>query len=67
MSKGYIDQSILNTLRSLVFLGLFVLFFAVFIHLAKSNFHVNQKEVTLKIDLQDKINLCLPEENNKDN
>lgn len=65
MSKGYIDQSILNALKSLVFLALFALFFAVFIHLAKSNFRISQKEVTLKIDLQNKINLCVPDEKNQ--
>ncbi|GDX36089.1 hypothetical protein LBMAG18_06000 [Alphaproteobacteria bacterium] len=65
MSKGYVDQSILNTLKYLVFLALFVLFFVVFIHLAKSNFRVSQKEVNLKIDLQNKINLCVPDEKNQ--
>ncbi len=64
MTKNYYDLALLNALKYLIMLALFVLFLAVFMFLAKSNFTIPQKEMVIKIDLKNKINLCLPEENN---
>jgi flagellar biosynthesis protein FlhB len=65
--KNYHDMILLNILKYLVLLALVVLFFAVFMSLAKSNFNINQKEVVVKIDIENKVNICSPEENEKIN
>ena len=45
--KNYHDMVLLNILKYLVLLALTVLFVAVFMSLAKSNFNINQKEVVI--------------------
>lgn len=62
MAKNYHDIMLLNLLKYLVMLALFALFLAVFIYLAKSNFKIPQREILVEIDLKNKINLCLPQE-----
>jgi integrase/recombinase XerD len=62
MAKNYHDIMLLNLLKYLVMLALFALFLAVFLYLGKSNFKIPQSEITVKIDLKNKINLCLPQE-----
>jgi len=64
MAKNYHDIMLLNLLKYLVMLALFALFLAVFLYLGKSNFKIPQSEITVKIDLKNKINLCLPKEEN---
>jgi hypothetical protein len=64
MAKNYHDIMLLNLLKYLVMLALFALFLAVFLYLGKSNFKIPQSEITVKIDLRNKINLCLPKEDN---
>jgi hypothetical protein len=64
MAKNYHDIMLLNLLKYLVMLALFALFLAVFLYLGKSNFKIPQSEITVKIDLKNKINLCLPKEDN---
>ena len=69
MAKNYHDIILLDLLKYLVMLALIALFLAVFVYLAKSNFKIPQREITVKIDLKNKINLCQPQENedNKSN
>ncbi len=62
MAKNYHDIMLLNLLKYLVMLALFALFLAVFLYLAKSNYKIPQSEILVKIDLKNKINLCLPQE-----
>lgn len=64
MAKNYHDIMLLNLLKYLVMLALFALLLAVFLYLGKSNFKIPQSEITVKIDLKNKINLCLPKEEN---
>jgi hypothetical protein len=64
-SKNYHDVVLLNTLKYLVLLALTSLFIAVFMSLAKSNFNINQKEVVVKIDIENKVNICLPDEDDQ--
>jgi sensor domain CHASE-containing protein len=61
-SKNYHDVVLLNTLKYLVLLALTALFIAVFMSLAKSNFNINQKEVVVKIDIENKVNICSPDD-----
>lgn len=38
---------------------MFMLFTALFINIAKSNFKIEQKEVTIKLNLENNVNICL--------
>ena len=51
-------HNIKNTIIWLSLLAMSV----VFILLLVSDFHPKQKEVTLKIDIKNKVNICLPED-----
>ena len=63
MTKNYHDIMLISLLKNLIIFALLMLFLAVFFYLAKSNFNIPQKNITVKIDIKNKINLCLPEEN----
>ena len=44
----------------------FVFFFAMFLVLIRKNdIKIPQREIVLKVDIKDQINICLPDEHNK--
>ena len=64
MDKNHQDIFLLGMLRQLILLALFVLFLAVFISLAKSNFKAQQQLKIIKLNIDNQINICLPTESN---
>lgn len=64
MAKNHQDIFLLGMLRQLILLALFVLFLAVFISLAKSNFKAQQQLKIIKLNIDNQINICLPTESN---
>jgi|LauGreDrversion4_2_1035121.scaffolds.fasta_scaffold3308853_1 hypothetical protein len=59
MNKKYSDITLINILKQLILLAMFMLFTALFINIAKSNFKIEQKEVTIKLNLENNVNICL--------
>lgn len=64
MAKNHQEIFLLGMLRQLILLAMFVLFLAVFVSLAKSNFKAQQQLKTLKLNIDNQISICLPSESN---
>lgn len=56
------DSKVTLIIKHLAFWGSLIAMFALFIFLFRDDVKIPQKEITIKIDVKNKVNVCLPED-----